>query len=323
VPNGTGGIRITAAGNLIGGDTRRNTIAFNNGPGIAVSGSFSTAIRENAIFANAGLGIDLGDDGVTTNDGTDEADGIQNAPVLFLATTTAGGVRVQGSFSSTPGVGYDVVFYSSASCDPSGFGEGETPVGITLDNSTDLSGNMSIDINLGAVAVGRFITAVARDRDLNRSSEFSNCVEVTPFGIVEWTSFADGNGNYYEYVLDGGLSWDAARDAAAARTFKGIQGRLVSITTSSENFFVNRLRFFHNQQDMRAWVGLFDASGTGAYSWLGGEAMTYTNWSVGEPTTGGLERWVEMFADGTWNNNVQRDPIFPTFGYVVEYARAR
>src|SRR5262249_46479736 len=66
------GIRIqTSLDNTIGGIAAGmgNTIAFNGGAGVDVadSPSIGNAIRGNSIHDNAGLGIDLGGDGVTPN----------------------------------------------------------------------------------------------------------------------------------------------------------------------------------------------------------------------------------------------------------------
>ena len=62
-----------------------NTIAFNLGAGVEVLASNGNRIRVNSIFANTGLAIDLGGDGVTPNDPDDSddgPDGLQNFPVL-------------------------------------------------------------------------------------------------------------------------------------------------------------------------------------------------------------------------------------------------
>src|SRR5262249_35537381 len=63
-------ISIGAANNTIGGTApgAGNTIAYDR-KGVVITGSDTTGNRilGNAIFANAGPGIDLGDDGVTLN----------------------------------------------------------------------------------------------------------------------------------------------------------------------------------------------------------------------------------------------------------------
>lgn len=136
---------------------------------------------------------------------------------------------------------------------------------------------------------------------------------------VQWAIGSGGNGNYYEYVRTSGLSWSAARDAAAARSFLGIPGRLVTITSAGENAFVTSLG---NGGVIRAWIGMLDPDGPddiSTFSWITGEPVTFTNWSVGEPNNFQTEFFVELFSDGTWNNNIELDPIYPTLGYIVEY----
>src|SRR4029079_8260197 len=64
-----------ANGNTIGGTATGtgNVIAFNSGAGVALvnTGPTGNTIRENSIHDNAGMGIDLGNDGVTLNDAGD------------------------------------------------------------------------------------------------------------------------------------------------------------------------------------------------------------------------------------------------------------
>ena len=133
-----------------------------------------------------------------------------------------------------------------------------------------------------------------------------------------WSIDGGGNGHYYEYVRQGGLSWTEANAAAQARTYLGQPGRLVSITSAAENVFVDGLR---DQGQLRAWIGLRDPDGEGpnSWAWTTGEPASYFNWAAGEPNNPSTEFWVEIFAGGAWNNNTVRDLAFPTLGYVVEY----
>ena len=139
-------------------------------------------------------------------------------------------------------------------------------------------------------------------------------------GIREWSTDAGGNGHYYEYVKQGGLTWAQAQAAASQRTFNGRTGHLVSITSAAENSFVNALKA---GGEMRAWIGLRDPDGDtpdgASWGWTTGEVAIYSNWSTGEPNNPTFEFWVEMFTNGSWNNNQQLDPIYPTLGYIVEY----
>src|SRR5262249_34664587 len=66
------------------GDGAGNLVAFNGGAGIAADSGTGNLFRSNSIFSNAGLGIDLGADGVTPNDPGDPdggANDLQNFPV--------------------------------------------------------------------------------------------------------------------------------------------------------------------------------------------------------------------------------------------------
>jgi hypothetical protein len=72
-----------------GGEIPGNVIA-NNGTGVVVDGSANgVEITENEIRDNEGLGIDLGDDGVTENDISDEdggPNGLLNFPTILVVS---------------------------------------------------------------------------------------------------------------------------------------------------------------------------------------------------------------------------------------------
>lgn len=63
---------------------------------------------------------------------------------------------------------------------------------------------------------------------------------------VEWPVSQGGNGHYYEVVggratAYDGVAWAEADELAKAMSFQGIDGHLVSITSSAEEFFVGSL----------------------------------------------------------------------------------
>src|SRR5207244_1754900 len=99
--SGTGAIGNSGNGVMVDSGAVNNTIgvlagniiAF-NAKGVVVTGNTSTgnAIEGNAIFSNTGLGIDLGDDGVTANDSSGHAgpNNFQNFPVLTSAISSGG-----------------------------------------------------------------------------------------------------------------------------------------------------------------------------------------------------------------------------------------
>jgi hypothetical protein len=139
-----------------------------------------TSIRGNSIFSNAGLGIDLGENGVTANDACD-ADGgsnlFQNFPVLITAITGGGSTTVLGKLNGKASTTYEIDFFGSAVCDPLGFGEGERYLGSTV-ASTDAGCNASFNVTLPAAVGPRDrLTATATDPDGN-TSEFSACLSL-------------------------------------------------------------------------------------------------------------------------------------------------
>ncbi len=179
--NALDGERISNSLNVVGGPTEdsSNGIAYNGGDGVFVSSGTQNAIRSNSIHSNAGLGIDLGSDGVTLNDdNTGDADAgannLQNFPVL-TSVTLVPNTSVSGTLNSTPDTTFTVDFYHSASCDSSGNGEGERFIGFS-NLTTNAMGNISFAVALpGTIPATRFVAATATDPAGN-TSEFSGCV---------------------------------------------------------------------------------------------------------------------------------------------------
>ncbi len=177
-------IAVRASDNVVGGTEAgaANTIAFNAGSGISIATpgpSFPIVrnrIRGNRIHSNGALGIDLNANGVTLNDagdGDSGANGLQNFPTLTSVTTGASST-IEGSLNSTAGSSFNVDFFVSNSCDPSGFGQGASFVGSTQAN-TDANGNASFSAQFPVLLPdGSAITATATDA-VGNTSEFSQC----------------------------------------------------------------------------------------------------------------------------------------------------
>jgi hypothetical protein len=177
----SGGATSTTIGTL----AEPNTIAFNTKAGVALQAFTSktsrlNTIRYNSIYSNGTLGIDLGDDGITPNDSGDGDTGLfndlQNFPVLTSAQFGAGTLTIAGTLNSMPSSAYNVQFFQSASCDPSGAGEGQTFLGETTVN-TDASGIGTFNVNFPGTAAG-VVTATATD-SIGNTSEFSACQSIT------------------------------------------------------------------------------------------------------------------------------------------------
>ena len=160
IPNRSDGISLQAdLGSSIGGPNPGdgNTIAFNGGNGIGSTGSVLGFIRGNAIFGNAKLGIDIGNDGVTPNrppTPPTDPNRFPNYPVLNQANNAGGnGTQVAGSFDGTENSLTTLDFFSNPAADPSGFGQGQGYLG-SISFTTNSAGHADFTANLPAV-VGR------------------------------------------------------------------------------------------------------------------------------------------------------------------------
>jgi hypothetical protein len=195
LPNGEVGIFIDGTGGvLIGGTdgTGANKIAFNNRGGVYVGLGWDNAIRQNAIFGNGGLGIDLAAIGcnyrlgcrgtVVPNDSCDADNGanhLQNFPVITATgpAISGSGTVIQGTLNSVATQSYTLDFFSNDNCDTTGNGEGQNFIGSTTVNTGDTC-NGAFDVLVPAnVPQGKLITATATDANGN-TSEFSPCVAV-------------------------------------------------------------------------------------------------------------------------------------------------
>lgn len=182
LPNIGSGVELfgDAIDNVVGGTAvdEVNLIAFNGSHGVTVQTNttgtpLQNEIRGNVIYANGGLGIDLGDDSVDSNDPGDGDNGEnehQNYPVLVVSP---GSLFVDVMLDSQANITYQIDFYRNDSCDQSGFGEGQAYLG-TEAISTGLLGFAGGQYLADAAAPGDYITATATDPDGN-TSEFSMC----------------------------------------------------------------------------------------------------------------------------------------------------
>ena len=89
-------VRLGANNTSIGGTTAGagNVISGNGSDGVSVESVTSSAFLSNSIFSNGGLGIDLGNDGITSNDVGDGDTGpnnLQNFPIITTAEIDASG----------------------------------------------------------------------------------------------------------------------------------------------------------------------------------------------------------------------------------------
>jgi PKD repeat protein len=164
-----------------------NEIAGHLQTGVSVANTLSgVRISGNSIHDNGNLGIDLITDdyliGVTPNDPADGdagGNGLQNFPVLLSAAPSSSGVTIQGTLDSSSNVQFAVEFFTSQSCDQSGFGEGAAFIGSTL-VTTDGAGHAAFSVTLSATTgIGTTLTATATRLSSGATSEFSACIAAT------------------------------------------------------------------------------------------------------------------------------------------------
>ncbi len=179
---GAGVVIFEAPSNSVGGDFgSRNVIAYNQGHGITVGGEAAVhvGLRFNSIHDNDGIGIDLGADGVTLPDPGDVdtgPNGLMNQALIVFAESCGGQTFVGGLRYSGAGI-FVHDFLGSTTCDPTGWGEGET-VYVWFPTSHSSGGTYKFGHSFRGDHTGEGITSMTTDRD-SSSSEFSNCKMVT------------------------------------------------------------------------------------------------------------------------------------------------
>ncbi|WP_123897986.1 T9SS type B sorting domain-containing protein [Aureibaculum marinum] len=148
-------------------------------------------------------------------------------------------------------------------------------------------------------------------------------------------NYLPSTGHYYEYVSDVGITWKEAKVAAESRTYYGLQGYLVTITSTEE------AKLAGEQAKGTGWIGGSDAEKEGnwkwetgpekgTYFWYGsasGSSPTYAFWNTGEPNNLDDEDYAHITApgvgiSGSWNdlsNTGAANGDFQPKGYIVEY----
>jgi hypothetical protein len=149
-------------------------------------------------------------------------------------------------------------------------------------------------------------------------------------------------GHYYEFVAVPGITWTDARNAAAARTYYGLQGYLATLTSQAEADFSG------SQALGVGWIGASDNATEGDWQWVtgpeagtsfwsggvAGTELTYAFWNANEPNdfpdgpiTPGEENYAHITdpsvtsTPGSWNDlpNAGGGGAYAPQGYVVEY----
>ena len=140
---------------------------------------------------------------------------------------------------------------------------------------------------------------------------------------IRWEVAAGGNGHWYAFVSDPGVTWTASEAAAEASG-----GYLATITSAAENAFVGAIWQAHLGPS--AWIGGYqtpptsEVDFTANWHWITGEPWGYTNWHAGEPNNfGGIQEDKLQFSyfSTLWNDSadVANYGGNSMAGYLVEW----
>jgi len=172
-----------------------NTIAFNSLNGVRIPNNPSNAnipgspadriqIGSNSIYGNGGLGIDLGEPGVTDNHIKNpikpEANDGQNFPELNSFTSDGVNITIQGKLEmkNKPNTDFKIELFSNNPVGSSGCArQGQHPMNFT-EVRTDGNGVATINVIFPVAMAGGYINGTATDPAGN-TSEFSDCVQVS------------------------------------------------------------------------------------------------------------------------------------------------
>ncbi len=215
--NGGSGINVNAnlvfiANNVIGNN---GFVALSKkGAGVTVgtptSNFHGTNIQSNSIYGNAGLGIDLGGSGTVllnqTSSSSTGPDFKNNFPVLTSVVSTSGGTTITGTLTNFNGASSRIDFFSNASADPSGYGQGKNYIGFTtLAAGSPSPASFNVTLPVGGL-VGQVITATATDPTAG-TSEFSKdfTATATAPGVLSVTTVTPPTdqaaiGSDYQYI---------------------------------------------------------------------------------------------------------------------------
>ena len=126
------------------------------------------------------------------------------------------------------------------------------------------------------------------------------------------------DGHFYEYI-DDEVNLTAAKAAASAKTYYGLQGYLSTITSAEENSFIT------DKTSAIIWLDASDKESDGTWKWLSGpesgDELTYFNWASGEPNGDTSENNLMIYPSthttlaGKWNDIITEK----IYHYVVEY----
>lgn len=224
------GVRIGsgASGNLIGGVVpgAGNWLAYNSHYGIsAIGDATNNAFLGNTIYSNGWYGIDLGEDGVTSNDPGD-ADGspnhFQNFPEIASAKLVAGDLTVNYRVDSAPANSAYPLTVEFFRADSAISSQGRTLIYRHIYDTPQTFTNLTFT-PLVAVNTDDPIVATATDANGN-TSEFSPAVQVTVLPtppLIEFPTILAGGEFQFGFTNVAGATFTALASTNVALPFGG------------------------------------------------------------------------------------------------------
>ncbi len=187
-----------------------------------------------------------------------------------------------------------------------------------------------------------FRSVMFRNNDVSNTNTTNRTIN---FSIGD-ALYSEDNGHFYELIEDYNWpSWTTAKSLAEGKSFYGLQGYLVTVTSLEENAFLSQ------KVNSDTWMGASDKHTEGVWRWVSGpeglensglgrqfseQFLTggvggcsgdqapgingyYANWAPGEPNDCGGDEDVAHFIGGSadWNDYPDGDGFVGY--YIVEY----
>ncbi|PTN09646.1 PKD domain-containing protein [Mangrovibacterium marinum] len=142
----------------------------------------------------------------------------------------------------------------------------------------------------GAASTAEYEAAIANTIYINRNAVPDTASRQIAVTLLD-ADFLPETGHFYQYYSQYNITWTAARDSAAAKNYRGLQGYLATITSAAENDFI------WTKIDGVGWIGATDSdeySEEGEWVWATGpeaETVFWKGTSGGSPVNGEYSFW--------------------------------